>query len=154
MTDAWGYTEDDSNDANSNAPKALREALKSSNDTNKELMARLVKLEENQKRITVADLFESQGVARSAAQHYQGDADPEKVTAWVNDLRSAFGAAPATQTEPAQPVLTPEIQNQYERMNQAGQGGAPSTNMNAAMTSVNDAQTPAQLIEAFRNLSQ
>lgn len=153
MNDAWGYTEENDSDANSNAPKALREALKSTNELNKDLMARLAKLEENQKRSTVADLFESQGVARSAAQYYQGDADPEKVTAWVSDLRSAFGAAPITPVEPVVPVLNSETQNQYERMNNAGQGGQTMGNADAAALSIKDAKTPAELIAAFQNMN-
>jgi hypothetical protein len=152
MNDAWGYNEDDS-DQSQNGGKGLRKFAEDTAAKNKELESRLAAMEKQIARTTVADIFESQGVARSAAQHYQGDADPEKVTAWVNDLRSAFGAAPATPVEPAQPVLDSNTQAQYERMNNAGQGGATMGNMDAATLSIKDAQTPAQLIAAFQNLN-
>jgi hypothetical protein len=153
MNDAWGYNDNEQNEPSTDGPKALRDAYKVQKDLNAQLIERLEKLEADRARNTAADLLESQGVARSAAKYYQGEAEPEKVTAWVNDLRSAFGAAPAAPVEPAQPVLDSNTQAQYERMNNAGQGGATMGNMDAATLSIKDAQTPAQLIAAFQNLN-
>ena len=149
MNDAWGIENDDEQ---ADGPKALRDAYKAQKSRNEELMQRLAKLEAQATQNSTADLLESQGVARSAAKYYQGEAEPEKVTAWVNDIRSAFGAA-STQVNDVQPVLNSVDQAQYQRMNEAGQGGTTMGNVDAATLSIKDAQSPAELIAAFQRLN-
>jgi hypothetical protein len=149
VNDAWGITEDDQP---TDGPKALREAYKNQKSQNDELMKRLAALEAQAARNSAADILESQGVARSAAKYYTGEADPEKVTAWANDLRSAFGA-PVPTDQTTSPVLNATDQEQYQRMMQAGQGGTTMGNVDAAKSSIHDAKTPAELIAAFQNLN-
>lgn len=152
MNDAWGYTdENEPQDQNlNNGPKPLRDAYKAMKDQNKELMDRLAALEQRAKQSTVADLIESQGVARSAAKYYQGDADPEHVTSWVNDLRGAFGGAnPSTPEQAQQPVINQDQMNQYQRMTEAGQGGTPTGNMDAIAANLASAENLDQLLAAF-----
>jgi len=152
MNDAWGNT--DENENLNNGPKPLRDAYEAQKKTNDELLKRLAALEAQANRNVAADLIESQGVARSAAKYYTGEPDPEKVTSWVNDLRSAFGAAPAQQdVQPSEPVLNPTDQSKYQNLLNAGANSAPIGNMDAAMAAINDATSTAERIAAFNRLN-
>ena len=153
MNDAWGYTDEtDQQSAElNNGPKPLRDALKAQKQANDELMKRLAALEAQNARNAAADLIESHGVQRSAAKYYSGDADPEKVTAWVSDLRNAFGVA-AEQTQTTEPVLDASKIDQYQRMTQAGSAGTPVGNYEAAMQGLNDASSRAELLAAMSRL--
>jgi hypothetical protein len=117
-------------------------------------MKRLAALEAANARNAAADLIEAQGVQRSAAKYYSGDADPEKVTTWVNDLRSAFGAATAPQETPAQPAINSNDQNAWQRMNEAGSNGVPVGNFEAAEQAVNAATSTEERIAAFQQLAR
>jgi|KBSSwiStaDraftv2_1062776.scaffolds.fasta_scaffold06714_16 hypothetical protein len=151
MTDAWDYNESDDQTQN-NGPKPLRDAYAAQKKQNEELMARLAKLEAVNQRNQVADMIEAQGVARSAAQYYSGDADPDKVSAFVNDMRAAFGSASAPQ---ATPVSTPAVDasdaQKLQSMMQAGAQGAAPGNADVALSAMNnpDAST-ADRIAAFQ----
>lgn len=154
MNDAWGYTDEtaDQNAQLNNGPKPLRDAYEAQKKANDDLMKRLAALEAQNTRNTAADLIEAQGIARSAAKHYSGDADPEKVTAWVNDLRNAFGVA-SEQDQTTEPVLDASQKDQYQRMTQAGSAGTPVGNYEAAMQSINDATSTADRIAAFARMN-
>jgi hypothetical protein len=151
MTDAWGNT--DENENLNNGPKPLRDAYEAQKKANEELMKRLAKLEAMANQNTAADLIEAQGVNRSVAKYYNGEADPEKVTSWVNDLRSAFGAAPAQDAQPSEPVLNSNDQTKYQNLLNAGANSAPIGNMDAAMSAINDATSTAERIAAFNRLN-
>lgn len=151
MNDAWGNT--DENENLNNGPKPLRDAYEAQKKANDELLKRLAKLEAMANQNTAADLIESQGVARSAAKYYTGEPDPEKVSAWVNDLRSAFGAAPAQEVQPSEPVLNSTDQAKYQNLLNAGANSAPIGNMDAAMAAINDATSTAERIAAFNRLN-
>lgn len=126
MTDAWDY---DENDNQQNGPKALREAYKAQKDANDALMKRLEALEVDANRNRVADLFESQGVPRSAAKFYSGDPDTDKVSAFVTEMRTAFGgASPEVLTSQVQTPSTDD-QLKFQNMMQAGANGDTGTNM-------------------------
>ncbi len=153
MNDAWGYTDETDQNNLNNGPKPLRDAYEAQKKANDELMKRLAALEAAQTRNTAADLIESQGVARSAAKHYTGEADPEKVTAWVNDLRNAFGVAPTPQDQQAEPVLNTDDQAKYQKFLNAGANGVPVGNMEAAQAAMNDATSTAERIAAFQRLA-
>ncbi len=151
MTEAWDFEESDNQNLNS-GPKPLRDAYAAQKKANEELMARLEKLEAANRKNQVADMIEAQGVARSAARYYSGDADPEKVEAFVNDMRAAFGSASAPQ---ATPVSTPAVDasdaQKLQSMMQAGAQGAAPGNADVAMAAMNnpDAST-ADRIAAFQ----
>lgn len=152
MNDAWGYTDEQQNNENlNNGPKPLRDAYEAQKKANDDLMKRLAALEAQNTRNTAADLIEAQGVQRSAAKHYNGDADPEKVTAWVNDLRNAFGVA-SEQSQTIEPVLDASQKDQYQRMTQAGSAGTPVGNYEAAQQSINDATSREELLAAFAKI--
>lgn len=155
MNDAWGYTDEtaDQNAQLNNGPKPLRDAYEAQKKANDDLMKRLAALEAQNAKNAAADLIEAQGVQRSAAKHYNGDADPEKVTAWVNDLRNAFGVAPTEQSQTIEPVLDASQKDQYQRMTQAGSAGTPVGNYEAAMQGLNDATSRAELIAAMSRMN-
>lgn len=155
----WGYEDNDGTQAGDdnemNGPKALREAYKQlkiqSEQTNQMLQELLNEKKQNQLRT----VFDSLGVPE-AAKVYQGDADPEKAKAWVDSMRSVFGGQGVTpggqEQAPAAPTLPPSMQAQFERMNQAGQDGAPLGNVEAAQAAVNDATDLQGLLNSFKNM--
>src|SRR4030095_16227679 len=145
MNDGGYTTEESTEAASANGPKPLRDALDAQKQQNKALMDRLAALEAQVTKNTVADLFESNGVARSFAQHYQGDATPDAINQFIQDARSAFGAAPAAPAQ-ATPPATPFDQKQYEQMTQAGADGTPVSNMDDAMSALRNATSPDQLM--------
>jgi hypothetical protein len=154
VNDAWGYTDENDQSANlNNGPKPLRDAYEAQKKANDELMKRLAALEAQNARNMAADLIEAQGVARSAAKYYQGEADPEKVTTWVNDLRSAFGAAPAVEQTSAEPVLNSDDQAKYQKILNMGANSAPVGNMETAMQSIMDATSTAERVAAFARMN-
>jgi hypothetical protein len=156
MNDAWGYDETDNELPNANGPKALRDYAKSQKERADAAEARIAAVEQQLRRAQVGDLFESQGVPRSAAQYYNGDADPEKVTSWVNDMRSAFGGAAAPQAQQApQSTVSPTDQAQIQQMMQAGADGAVPGNYDVAMKQLNDPTlSTADRVAAWNQLAR
>lgn len=151
MNDAWGLDEN-GEPATAAQGNGLRDYIKSLEEKNKLADKRLEALEAKLNAASVADIFETQGVPRSAAKFYTGEADPDKVTAFVNDIRTAFGGSAPAQTATTEPVLNSDIQNQYQRMNEAGSGGAPVGNADAAKGELSAATSTADLIAAMANL--
>lgn len=155
MNDAWG--EDLDQIANNGGGGGLRKFAEDTAKQNRELMERIQKLEAQNTRNTVADMIESQGVSRQAAKYYGGDADPEKVAAWVTDMRTAFvgGASEIQNTQPVEPVLNSTDMAQYQNMMQAGSNGTPVVSNNDSLAaSLNDAKTPAEMIAAFQRFNR
>lgn len=154
MTNAWEFDENGQQDPNvSNGPKPLRDAYEAQVKANKDLASKIAALEAAVTKNAVADLIESQGVPRSAAQHYRGEADPEKISAWVSDMRTTFGGAPAQDAQAVvQPALSSDDQKRFEQMNQMGSNAAPATTMDVATQAVNGASSREELLAAFANL--
>lgn len=160
MNDQWGYEEDTNgtdlgNDRN-DGPKALRDAYAAMKKQNDELNAKLTGFLEDQKKQTLATVFQSLG-APGAENLYQGEADPGKAKAWVESMRGVFGGnnaqgtAPVADSAPTTPALEPDTQAQYQRMTEAGQNGAPIGGFEAAQAAVNDATDLTGLIASFQN---
>jgi len=151
MTDAWDYDESDNQQ---NGPKALRDAYKAQKDVNEKLMDRLNKLEAESNRNRVADMFESQGVPRGAAKYYNGDTDPEKVNAYVTEMRAAFGGASVPQTESV-PAPSTDEQLKLQNLMQAGANGDPGTNFDIAQSKLNDPNlSQAERIAAWQEFAR
>jgi hypothetical protein len=153
VNDAWGYDENNQDPNLNNGPKPLRDAYEAQKQANADLLKRLAALEAQAAQNAAADLIESQGVARSAAKYYKGEADPEKVTAWVNDIRNAFGVAPAPVEQEISPVLDPNDQAKYQKILNAGSNGAPVGNMDSAMSDIMSATSTAERVAAFARLN-
>lgn len=155
MNDAWGYDENDADQQIPNdGPKGLRDYAKDQKARADALEKRLTAMESIVKQTQVADLIESQGVARSAAKFYQGEADPEKITSWVNDMRSTFGGAPSPSDRSADPVLNADDQEQYQRMLQAGANGTTPGNYEVAHQAILSAGSTAERIAAFQAMAR
>lgn len=160
MNDQWGYEEDtngaDLGITSNDGPKALRDAYAAMKKQNDDLNAKLTGFIEAQEKQKLATVFTSLG-APGAEALYNGDADPEKAKAWVESMRGVFGgnnaqgAAPVADSAPAAPALTPDAQEQYQRMTEAGQNGAPIGGFEAAQAAVNDATDLTSLIAGFQN---
>jgi len=151
MSNEWDLTGDDIEANVSDGPKPLRDAYKAQRDLNKELQARLEKLEATNARNTAADLIEAAGAKRGIAKHYNGAADPESINAWLSDFKDAFGVPNAVNTTP-DPALPVETQAQFERMNQAGNTGEPSGNLQAAAGDLSSANDLNSLLAAMQKL--
>lgn len=155
----WGYDDNGANDLGNttegNGPKALREAYDAMKKQNDELNQKLTSFLEEQTASKMATVFESLGVPGAQAA-YQGPNDPQKAKEWVESMRSVFGGGQpqqAAETQPVQPTLPPSMQNQFERMTQAGSDGAPLGNMEAAQAALNDATDIQGLINSFKNIN-
>lgn len=151
----WGFESNDGanlGNTEGNGPKALRDAYEAMKKQNDELNQKLTSFLEEQQKQKMATVFESLGVP-GAQSVYQGEADPEKAKAWVDSMRSVFGAAAPTAAEqPAQPTLPPSMQSQFERMNAAGADAQALGNVEAAQAAINNATDPQALINAFNNM--
>jgi len=153
----WGF--DDSQTTNQgndsiDSPGGLRQFAEKTQQENKELKDQLEQIQRTLKIQSVQSVFNDLGVPGAATQ-YQGDADPEKIKAWVNDQRSIFGApstgtpsAPAVEP-PVADALPPMLQQQMEQFNNAGQQGTPLGTMEQASANLNDATDLQGLINAM-----
>jgi hypothetical protein len=163
MNDQWGYEEDmngtDLGSTHSDGPKALRDAYAAMKKQNDELNAKLTGFLEEQNKQKLATVFQSLG-APGAENLYQGEADPEKARVWVESMRGVFGGnnaqgqAPVADSIPAHPGLEAPVQEQFQRMTEAGQSGTPTGNMDAAQASIGDASNINDLIAAFDRMNR
>ena len=156
----WGFDDNDNagqaNDSASSGPKALRDAYTKLQQQNAELAASLATIQQDLRTTKVNGVFESLGVPAAASQ-YQGDADPVKITEWVNSMKEVFGApgAPGTPNPVVTPpVLTGDAAAQFQRLNEAGQSGTPLGAMELATAGANDATDIQGLIANFARLNQ
>jgi hypothetical protein len=156
MSDAWGLDDDnyDSGDQPvGDGPKPLRDAYKAQKEKNAALEARLAALEAATQKAQAQSVFQTLGVDPNVAAMYSGEPDPEKIKGWVDNMRAAFGGtattAPPVSTEP---VLSADAQAQYQRLSEAGQGGTPLGNAEAALASIKDARSTEDLLAAWKNI--
>jgi hypothetical protein len=147
QTDAQGnYTND--------SPGGLRQFAEAQQKENKQLKDQLVQIQDQLKLQSMQSTFNDLGVPGAASQ-YKGDADPEKIKAWVEDQRKIFGApiqgTPSETPEVnEQPTLPPVLQQQMEAFNNAGQSGTPLGTVEQAYANVNDANDLQSLINAMK----
>ena len=152
----WGHDDinDQANGNNENAGDGFRQYVKNLEQQNKDLNEKLTSFLEDQQKQKMSQVFESLGVP-GAANVYQGEADPEKVKAWVESMRGVFGpssAAPASEPVTQQPGMTPAEQHQYNMMSQAGVSETPLGNFEAAQTGLGAANSLDDILTAMKNL--
>lgn len=152
MNDQWNF--DGGNEENG-GPKALRDAYEAQKKHNDELAAQLAEMQKTLKGVTLNSTFDSLGVPAEVRSMYSGEADPQKATEWVNQMRTAFGGAPqgastppVAQT-PATPPVAPETVNALQQFSAAGAGEQSSTNMDELMQGVSGAGSIQDLIANF-----
>lgn len=160
----WGFDEDSNtdglgNDTELSGPKALREYAAQLKRQNDELNQKLTSFLEDQTKQRVASVFENLGIPQ-AASVYQGPADPKAAEEWAKSMQAVFGAGnpggtpPVADEQQQEPTLPASMQAQFQRMTEAGQGGAPVGNIEAAAASIGDASDINQLIAAFDRLNR
>lgn len=153
----WGLDDsqtDDQGNYNNDSPGGLRQFAEKTQKENKELRDQLAQIQRTLQVQSVQSVFNDLGVPGAASQ-YEGDADPEKIKAWVEDQRKIFGA-PSQGTPPVAPEvnaptdsLPPMLQQQMEAFTQAGQQGTPLGTVEQAYANVNDANDLQGLINAM-----
>lgn len=159
----WGFEENDDNaQAGQNheldGPKPLRNAYDALKKQNEELNQKLTSFLEEQNKAKLASVFENLGIP-GAANVYQGPADPKAAAEWAESMKQVFGTSnqggtPPVADEPAAPALPASMQAQFERMSEAGQGGNPTGNFDAANAAIGDASSNADIIAAFERLNR
>lgn len=161
----WGFEENDDNDngqgndSELNGPKALRDYVKKLQAQNEDLNTKLTSFLEDQQKSKVASVFENLGIP-GAASVYQGPADPKAAEEWAKSMQQVFGASTQGGTPPVaneaavEPVLPASMQAQFQRMTEAGQGGTPTGNLEAAQASIGDASSTKDIIAAFERMNR
>lgn len=151
----WGFNDDgDDGQPNNNSGQGggLRQFAEQVQQENKDLKAQLAEIQDTLRVQKLERTFDSLGVPGAAAL-YKGDADPEKMKTWVAEMQHVFGGAPAPQSTtpptPQTPAMTPEQQQQFQGMNEAGQQGQPLGSMEMAQAGVGDANSVEDLIANF-----
>jgi hypothetical protein len=151
----WGENYDDdaqSNGNNDGAGEGLRSYIKNLEAQNKDLNTKLTSFLEDQQKQKMNVVFESLGVP-GAATVYQGEADPEAAKAWVQSMQSVFGTAQVAHatgsSEPVQPVISDDVQQQFQTFNQAGNSGEPVGKYEAARGEISG-KSPDEIL-AFMN---
>lgn len=153
----WGFDDsqtDDQGNNNFDSPGGLRQFAEKTQKENKELRDQLAQIQATLQTQSVQSVFNDLGVP-GAASLYQGDADPVKIKAWVEDQRKIFGGTTQGTPEvtPAVNVptdaLSPDLQQQMEQFTNAGQSGTPLGSFEQAHANVNDATDLQGLINAM-----
>lgn len=156
MTDAWDFDETAPITPDS-GPKPLRDYAKAQKQRADDADARLAALEARLKQSEIKDLFESQGIPRTAAKYYNGDATEDAITAFVTDMRATFGGVPAVPATPA--VQTPAVNaadaQKLQELMQAGAGSDITGFESEAMAKMNNPNiSQAERIAAFADLAR
>lgn len=153
MNDAWGYDNSEVQGENNelSGPKALREAYAALKKQNEELQNGLASIQKDINQQRVQTVFDTLG-APQAAKLYTGEPDPDKAKEWFTTMQSVFGGgqgspAPTDST----PGLSPDAQDQFQRMTQAGADGVPMGNIEAAAAAVGSATSLEDLMNVYKN---
>lgn len=157
MNDAWGYTDGNSEgqgETELSGPKALREAYAAMKAQNEELKNGLAAIRQDINKQRIATVFETLG-APQAASLYTGEPDPEKAKEWFSTMQSVFGGGahggnPASASD-STPGLEAGVQDQFQRMTQAGADGVPMGNMESAQSAVGSATSIEDLLNVYKN---
>lgn len=156
---SWEYSDGTDGQPNNSGGSGdgLRKYAEAQSKENKELRDQLAAIQRDLAMQKVQSVFDSAGVPGAAAL-YQGDADPAKAKEWVSQLQSVFGASggvtPQVPTATQAPLLSPEEQQQMQRMNEAGAAGTPLTSMEQAMNSAKQVTSMDELIANFQNAAR
>lgn len=157
MSDVWTDDNYDEQPQDNNTIKTLRALHDADRETIKNLTARLDELEKDKKVNVVAASLKSAGMNPAVAKFYQGDAEPAAVAAWIEENKSIFGAQPGLEPggEPPvddtpSPITTPQQQQSYQRVLDAGTDGTPPAHFDEALTALSAAKSREELQEVFK----
>lgn len=127
-----------------NGKSGIRQYIESLENEVKAMKAERAQEKASAEKAVKTATFESLGIKPTVASLYQGEANPDAIKSWVDDMRGAFGgAAPepgaqqgqASQNQ-AEPVLNGDQMQQYRNMVEAGQNQADTntlTDLNARL---------------------
>lgn len=161
----WGF--DDANDGNPASTNentgggGLRQFAEAVKTENKLLKDQLAAIQDELNRQKVESTLATLGIPTEAASQYRGELEPEKVREWATTMQSIFGGVPQTQAPnpvvpqnaaPQEPALPSSMQNQFQRMNEAGASGAGVGNSEALQARINDANSIEDLLGAWKTI--
>ncbi len=118
-----------------NGKSGIRQYIESLESKLKNIESERAQEKANAEKAVKTATFESLGIKPTVASLYQGEANPDAIKSWVDDMRGAFGGAtpePGVQTDQTsqrqmESVLNGDQQLQYQRMVEAGQSSDTST---------------------------
>lgn len=158
----WGMNDDvnDGNPANTNEGNGgggLRQFAESQKAENEKLKNQLAAIQGELNRQKVESTLATLGIPIEAASQYRGELEPEKVREWATNMQSIFGggqAQPASTPVVASqtPALPTSMQDQFQRMNEAGASGQGVGNAEALQSRINDAANIQDLIGAWKTV--
>lgn len=158
----WGF--DDANDANpantneGNGGGGLRQFAEAVKAENKALKDQLAAIQGDLNRQKVESTLATLGIPAEAASQYRGELEPEKVREWATTMQSIFGgqqAMPAPNSvvpQASEPAMPASMQNQYQRMNEAGASLQGVGNEEALQGRINDATSIQDLLGAWKTV--
>lgn len=120
-----------------NGKSGIRQYIESLEAKVKAIEEREAKARADADRAVKSATFESLGIKPTVASLYQGEANPDAIKSWVDDMRGAFGGAtpePGAQQGQAsqrqvEPVLNGDQMQQYRNVVEAGQNQADTNTM-------------------------
>lgn len=143
-----------------NGKSGIRQYIESLEAKVKAIEEREAKVQADAAKAVKTATFESLGIKPTVASLYQGEANPDAIKSWVDDMRGAFGgAAPEqggqqdqTSQTPAEPVLNGDQQQQYQRMVEAGQGSADTSTMTDLQSRLAQATSRDELHQIWQSI--
>jgi len=161
----WGFDEvNDANPASNNESTGgggLRQFAEAVKSENKLLKDQLAAIQDELNRQKVESTLATLGIPAEAASQYRGELEPEKVREWATTMQSIFGGqavqpAPTyvapQQTQAVEPALPSSMQNQFQRMTEAGASGQGVGNAEALQARINDANSIDDLLGAWKTI--
>lgn len=159
----WGF--DDANDANpantneGNGGGGLRQFAESVKAENEKLKNQLAAIQNDLNRQKVESTLATLGLPAEAASQYRGELEPEKVREWATTMQSIFGGASQSSAAPnhvdaapQEPAMPASMQNQFQRMNEAGASLQGVGNEEALQSRINDANSIQDLLGAWKTV--
>lgn len=165
MSNEYGFDENDvygqqTQEAPSNAMKALREKAEADSKRIAELSDMVNKLTTEHRISSVGSLFEQRGVSPKVAKFYDGDADAAQVDAWIQENSDVFGFQGAqavahqevdpTPSPAAPPAVSLADQEAFLRMQSMSIDGTPAANNDEVVGALNSAQSMEDLLAAMQ----
>lgn len=154
-----------------NVVRVLREKIKADRTAMRNMREQIDSLQADRAKNVVDGALTSAGIDTRYAKFYQGDPDPAKVSAWIDENKDLFGPAAQQQQQPntqqapqmppgpmnvpdqPEPALTPDTQAAMMRMmGMNGVDGIPPSNYNdilGKLSAANDEDAFKQALRQF-----
>ncbi len=151
-----------------NVVRVLREKIKADKAAMRDMRTQIETLQADRSRNIVDGALTSAGIDTRYAKFYQGDPDPAKVSAWVDENKDLFGVAvqtsatqnttqsnmppgPMNVPDQPEPTITPDTQMAMMRMmSMNGVDGVPPSNYNDILGKLSGAADENAFKDALR----